>query len=148
MRQPTQAGLDLIKRWESFSPVPYLCPANVWTIGYGCTRDLAGNPVTPRTLQVTRDEAETMLSREVSHFSVAVNRLFPVELTDGQFDALVSFAFNLGSGALQASTLRRKALRGDLDGAGEEFPKWIWAGGRKLAGLLNRRLAEQKLWVG
>lgn len=147
MRLPTQAGINLIKRWESFVPVPYLCSAGVWTIGYGCTRDSEGNPVTPRTPQVTEAEASAMLIREVEHFSVAVSRLIPVELSDGQFDALTSFTFNLGSGALQASTLRRRVNSGDYDGAAREFPKWCWAGGRKLTGLLNRRIAEQRLWL-
>ena len=147
MRLPTQAGYDLIKRWESFMPVPYLCPANYWTIGYGCTRDQDGNPVTPRTPDVSEAEAAAMLEREVAHFAAAVARLIPGDLTDSQFDALTSFAFNLGSGALQASTLRRRVNSGDYEGAGLEFPKWCWAGGRKLTGLLNRRMAEQALWA-
>lgn len=76
----------------------------------------------------------------------AVLRLISVPLTDGQFDALVSFTFNLGAGALQRSTLRRKMNRGEAEDVPAEFMKWVWAGGRKLKGLIKRRCAEALLF--
>ena len=77
----------------------------------------------------------------------AVLRLITVPLSDGQFDALVSFTFNLGSGALQRSTLRRKVNRQEYEDAALEFGKWVWAGGRRLKGLINRRKAEAALFL-
>ena len=78
-------------------------------------------------------------------FECSVERLVPVELNQQQFDALVCFNFNLGAGALQLSTLRRKVLRGDFEGSADKFPRWIYEGGRKLRGLVRRRVAERAL---
>lgn len=138
----SQEGIDLIKSFEGFRSAPYICPAGVATYGYGTT---AG--VTMNTPPITEDEAEALLARDLLRFERSVSRLCPVSLTQGQFDALVSFSYNLGSGALQSSTLRRRLLRGDYEGAADELLRWVWAGGRRLAGLVRRRAAERVLFI-
>jgi lysozyme len=144
MRHITQAGIDLIKQFEGFSPTVYICPAGYPTIGYG-------HVVKPDERQqfasgITPEQAETLLRQDVQTAERAVLRLITVPLTEGQFDALVSFTFNLGAGALQRSTLRRKINRGEHVAALGEFRKWVWAGGRKLEGLVRRRGAEASLY--
>ncbi len=96
---------------------------------------------------ITPEQAEALLRQDVQAAERAVLRLITVPLTDGQFDALVSFTFNLGAGALQRSTLRRKVNRGDHANVPAEFRKWVWAGGRKLEGLVKRREAELLLYI-
>ena len=144
MRHITKEGLDLIKRFEGFSPEIYTCPAGYPTIGYGhLVRDrerdrFAGG--------ISREEAEELLKRDVLWAKRGVLRLISVPLTDGQFDALVSFTFNLGTGALQRSTLRRKVNREEHDGVPKEFRRWIWSSGRKLKGLILRRKIESMIY--
>jgi lysozyme len=87
------------------------------------------------------------LMYDIRKFERAVDRLIKVPLTQGQYDSLVSFSFNLGSGALQSSTLRRKLNRSEYESAADEFPKWVFAGGRKLKGLIRRRYAERELYL-
>lgn len=142
-----EAGLDIIKRYEGFRSEPYLCPAGVPTIGYGSTWDADGNPVTMQHPPITEDEAEALLARELKSVERAIAKLITVELTQSQFDALASFTYNLGSGNLQASTLRAKVNRGDFEGAANEFSKWRKAGGVVLAGLVRRREEERKLFL-
>ncbi len=91
---------------------------------------------------ITQAEATELLRKDVGIAELAVLRLISVPLTDGQFDALVSFTFNLGAGALQRSTLRRKANRGEHDSVPAELMKWVWAAGKSLPGLVRRRKAE------
>jgi lysozyme len=148
MRHTTEQGLALIKRFEGFSPTPYLCPAGWWTIGWGAIHGLDGQPVTAATPPVTEAESETLLRRDVTVAERAVLRLITVPLNDGRFDALTSFAFNLGGGALQRSTLRRKVNREEHADVPDEFRKWVWGGGRKLPGLIRRREAEAVMYVG
>ena len=148
MRHMTDQGLALIKRFEGFSATPYLCPAGWWTIGWGAIRGPNGQPVTAATPPVTEEEAETLLRRDVAVAERAVLRLVTIPLSDGRFDALTSFAFNLGGGALQRSTLRRKVNREEHDDVPDEFRKWVWGGGRKLPGLIRRREAEAVLYIG
>lgn len=136
----SQAGIDLIKRFEGFSSVPYLCPAGYWTIGYGRTKG-----VNKHTSSISKYDAEDMLLDDLVGFENAVKRLISVPLTQGQFDALVSFTYNLGAGNLQISTLRMRLNRGDYDVTGE-FRRWVYAKGRKLPGLIARREAETKLF--
>jgi lysozyme len=147
MRHVTDQGLALIKRFEGFSPTPYLCPAGWWTIGWGAIHGLDGQPVTVATPPVTKEEAEILLRRDVAVAERAVLRLITVPLSDGRFDALASFAFNLGGGALQRSTLRRKVNREDHGDVPDEFRKWVWGGGRKLPGLIRRREAEAMMYA-
>lgn len=96
---------------------------------------------------ISEREAERILRQDVQEAERAVLRLINVPLSDGQFDALVSFTFNLGGGALQRSTLRRKLNRAEYDDAVGEFMKWVYAGGRKLNGLVKRRAAEADLFT-
>ncbi|MEQ1788846.1 MAG: lysozyme [Rickettsiales bacterium] len=140
MRHITQAGLDLICRFEGFSPIIYLCPAGYPTIGYG-------HLITEANKEQFLDgidelEALDLLKTDVQKAEQAVLRLINVQLTDGQFDALVSFTFNLGAGALQRSTLRRKVNREEHADVPAELMKWVWAGGRKQKGLVRRRRTE------
>ena len=144
MRHITQAGLDLICHFEGFSPLIYLCPAGYPTIGYG-------HLITEANKEQFLDgidelEALDLLKTDVQKAERAVLRLIHVPLTDGQFDALVSFAFNLGGGALQRSTLRRKVNRQEHSAVPTEFMKWVWAGGRKQKGLVRRRKAEARIY--
>lgn len=137
MRKITQEGLDLIKRFEGFSSTVYICPAGYPTIGYGhLVRDYESFE------EISQEQAEALLRTDVESAERAVLRLIDVPLTDGQFDALVSFTYNLGSGALQCSTLRRKVNRQAHAEVPEQLLRWVWAGGRKLRGLVSRREFE------
>jgi lysozyme len=138
MRHISEDGLRLIRRFEGFSALPYVCPGGYLTVGYG---HVVKNPDAFRQ-PITEDEATQILAVDIQAAEKAVLRLITVPLTDGQFDALVSFTFNLGSGALQRSTLRRKVNREEHHDVPAEFMKWVWAGGRKLKGLAKRRAAE------
>jgi len=138
MRRVTQEGLNLIMRFEGLRLEPYDDAAGLPTIGYGHLireSEEFGD-------QITEEEAEALLRGDMVVAERAVLRLIRVPLTDGQFDALTSFTFNLGSGALQRSTLRRKVNREEHAEVLAEFRRWVWAGGRKLKGLVRRRAAE------
>ena len=140
MRHITQEGLDLIKRFEGFSATIYICPAGYPTIGYGhVVREEEQERFEDG---VDEQEGDDLLQRDVRWAERGVLRLIDVPLTDGQFDALVSFTFNLGTGALQRSTLRRKVNREEHDKVPREFMRWVWAGGKRLKGLERRRRAE------
>ncbi len=132
---------------------PYLCPANVWTIGYGSTYYEDGRRVSPDDQPITRERAEQLLLWELTKVSApAVIRLVP-ELFAWSvrnsvwraFCAIVDFTFNLGSGRLQTSTLRRKLRALDWEGSKEQLRLWVRGGGRVLPGLVKRRDAECKL---
>lgn len=135
-------GVDLIKHFEGFSPTVYLCPAGVATLGFGSTHG-----ITMDSPPITEKEGLELLMLDIAKFERAVGRLITAPLNQNQFDALTSFAFNLGGGALQQSTLRRRVNREDYEGAAEEFPRWVFAGGRKLKGLVKRRYAERALFL-
>ena len=143
MRQISDDGLKLIRGFESFQPKPYLCPAGWWTIGYGHVIRKGED----FTAGIDQDRASHLLADDVAVAERAVLRLIRVPLTNGQFDALVSFTFNLGAGALQRSTLRQKLNRGEYDAIPAEFLKWVWGGGRRLNGLVARRHAEARLYA-
>lgn len=144
MRHITQQGLELIKRFEGFSETVYICPAGYPTIGYGHLVKENEN----FACGVSEEEAEELLRHDVKDAERAVLRFVDVPLNDGQFDALVSFTFNLGAGALQRSTLRRKVNRNEHSEVPREFMRWVWAGGRKLKGLIRRREAEAEVYQG
>ena len=141
MRHITQDGLDMIKRFEGFSPAVYICPAGYPTIGYGHVIQRGEDLDT-----ITEEQAEELLSLDVKVAERAVLRLINVPISDGQFDALVSFTYNLGAGALQRSTLRRKVNREAHDEVPWQLMRWVWAGGRKLRGLKLRRKVEATLY--
>lgn len=142
--------LDLVKAFEGFhrvvkgsAPVmagPYLCPARIWTIGYGhvCPKDHA---------PIGMPAAEAYLAGDLEISARSVRRLVKRNLTAGQFGALVSWTFNLGAGRLQASTLLRVINAGELERAPDEMRKWIWGGGQRLPGLVARREAEVTLFL-
>ena len=139
-------GLGIIQAFEGFSAAPYRCPAARWTIGWGCTWDHRGNPVTAKHPAITKKQAEHLLRQEVSHSEGAVRRLIKAPLNENQFSACVSLCFNIGSGNFQKSTLRMKLNRLDYEGASAEFPKWRRSLGKVLSGLVRRRAAERLLF--
>ena len=140
-------GVEIIKKFEGFFSRPYLCPANVTTIGFGSTRWFDGDRIVMDSRTINEEDATRLLQMELHHIEAAIPRLIKVPLTQNQFDALASFTFNLGSGRLQSSTLRSKINRLNYQGAADEFPKWRKAGGRVLRGLVIRRERERRLFL-
>lgn len=140
MRHVTEEGLSLIKRFEGFSPTIYICPAGYPSIGYGHV--VLAHEQDQFATGITQAEATELLRKDVRIAERAVLRLITVPLTDGQFDALVSFTFNLGAAALQRSSLRRKVNRGEHEGVPAELMKWVWAAGKRMPGLVRRRRSE------
>lgn len=138
-------GIKLIKDFEGERLGAYLCPAGVWTIGYGHT-DAAGPPKVVPGMVITKREAEDILRRDLLKYEVAVEKAVKVPLKPNQFDALVSFCYNVGTGAFNKSTLVKKLNRGDYDAVPAELMKWNKANGKELAGLTRRRRAEAALW--
>ena len=139
----SENGLALIKRFEGFSPLPYVCPAGYFTIGYGHVMLPSQQATFSR---VSEQEAENYLIHDVQIAEEAVARLITVPLGQNQCDALVSFTFNLGAACLQRSTLRHVLNRGDYEAAPAQMLRFIWGGGRKLPGLMRRRAAEAALF--
>lgn len=141
----SDAGIDLIKQSEGCRLTAYPDPAtggHPWTIGYGHT----GSDVHPGKV-ITQAEAYRLLVEDLDLFERGVKRLVTVELTQGQFDALVCFSFNVGLGALQQSTLLKMINAGDFDGAAKQFLRWDKAAGKVMAGLTKRRQAESELFL-
>lgn len=134
----------LCRTFEGFSAKPYLCPANVPTIGYGSTAYEDGRRVTLQDPPVTKERAEALLLHELSHtYAAGVMRLCPGLIAhERRFNAVVDFCYNLGVGRLQTSTLRRKLNAQDWDGAKEQLTLWVRGGGKVLPGLVKRREAE------
>lgn len=137
----SQAGIDLIKEYEGCKLEAYKCPAGVWTIGYGHT-----GPDVYKGRYIGPTMATMLLREDLERFEREVTAMLVIPVRQHQFDALVSFAFNLGSSALRKSTLLRKLNNGDYAGASAEFDKWTRAGGKVLPGLVRRRAAERKLF--
>ena len=141
----SQAGIDLIRRFEGCKLNPYLCPAGYWTVGYG---HVIGNGKTkPEKQLYTQEEVNELLRTDLARFEQGVLRYCPVHLTQFEFDSLVSFSFNLGLGVLQRSTLRRKILRQDKQAAARNILKYNKAGGQVLKGLTRRREAEYRMFT-
>ena len=162
----SQAGADLMHRFEGCKNRPYLCPAHIWTVGYGHVlyQDQIRLPVVTDKPNVvirkkyslktednrvwSKEEIEKLFANDVASFERGVLRLVPGCVgRQGSFDALVSFAFNAGLGNLQRSTIRMKANRGDWEGAADAFMMWTKGGGRVLPGLVKRRQAEIALFL-
>jgi lysozyme len=138
-------GLRFIQQYEGLKLHAYKPHADdVWTIGYGTTR-INGRPVTP-DLKITRAQALDYFRQDLVKFENAVKRRVEVELEQEQFDALVSFVYNVGEGNFARSTLLKKLNKGDFEGAAKEFPKWRRSGGKILLGLERRRAAEAKMF--
>ncbi len=149
--------IEMLRHHEGVRHRPYRCSALLWTVGVGHVidpRHLGVKFADRRALpipegwdrELTDEEVNGLLAKDLERFEAGVLRLCPVGLNQHRFDALVSFAFNLGLGNLQASTLRRKHLRSDHKGAAKEFGRWTRAGGRVLRGLVRRRADEAKLY--
>ncbi len=137
-------GITLIKKFEGLSLEPYLCPANYLTIGYG---HVINDPEKDELGRgINKIKAEELLVSDLRKFEDAISRLIKVRLSQNQFDALISFAYNLGAAALQRSTLRQKVNHEEHEQAVLEFPKWVYCNGFKLKGLQYRRLAEARLY--
>lgn len=135
-------GLALIRSAESFSATVYLCPAGKPTIGYGhVLRE--GDHLTP---PISRERAELLLCSDLAPVEIYLAAVFPA-LNQNEFDALASFAFNVGLGAFEGSTLFKKLKVGDKAGASAQFGRWISAKGKVLPGLLKRRAAERDLFL-
>ena len=150
--------IHMIKHHEGVRTKPYQCPALLWTVGVGHVIDpphakvkLDDRKQLPipdgwnRVLSM--DEVNDILRKDLDRFEKGVLRLCPGKLTQGQFDALVSFSFNVGLGNLQRSTIRMKVNRGDFEGAAESFLDWTKAGGRVLKGLVTRRNDERAVFL-
>ena len=135
-----------MRRFEGFYQRPYLCPAGVPTIGYGATYYEDGTRVTLSDSAITRERAEALLLWHVrTVYLPAVVKLCPGLDSPARLAALIDFAFNLGSGNLKSSTLRRRVNAGDWDDVPDELRKWNKAGGLVLRGLTLRREAEAQL---
>lgn len=140
-------AVSLCKEFEGFRSKPYLCPAGVATIGYGSTRYLDGRRVTLDDPPISKAVAEIMLKESLrQQYLPGVLRACPGLIAHPvALNAIVDFAYNLGVGRLQSSTLRRKINAGDWEGAKEQLMRWVRAGGRVLPGLVRRREAEVRL---
>ena len=158
----SQAGAHLMHRYEGCRNRPYLCPAHIWTIGYGHVlyQQQIRLPMVGQTCRKeyplaegdnrawSKDEINSLFASDVGSFERGVLRLVPgVSGRQGAFDALVSFAFNAGLGNLQRSQIRIKANRGEWQAAADAFMSWTKGGGRVLPGLVKRREAERALFL-
>jgi lysozyme len=136
----SQEGVNLIKHFEGCRLEAYKCPAGVWTIGYGHTKGVKEGDA------IEQEAAEAFLIEDLEAFEQAVARLVKVPITQQQFDALVSFTFNLGAGNLERSTLLEKLNGYQYIEVPEQMMRWVRAGGQVLDGLVRRRAAEAALF--
>jgi len=144
----SKACINLVKEHEGYhkkrpdgSCTTYYCPAGVLTIGYGCTVGIKEGDIWSPA------QAVEALKRELAKHEQAINSLVKVDISQNAFDALVSFSYNVGSGALSKSTLLKKLNKGDMQGAAAEFAKWNKGGGKVLPGLVRRRAQEAELFL-
>jgi lysozyme len=143
----SKKGIDLIKKYEGFRSKPYLCPANVPTIGFGATFYPDGTKVKLTDEPLSEVIAEVILKKQLEKFEQYVDSYCTDKLNQNQFDALVSFCFNLGPANLKASTLLKKVNVNPNDSSiKDEFMKWVKAGGKTLKGLVSRRAEEALLY--
>lgn len=141
-----QKGLELIKEFEGFRSKAYLCPAGVWTVGYGHT-SAAGEPKVGRMTSVTKAEAEKILRNDLVQFEQAVDAAVRVELNSNQFSALVSFCYNVGAGAFRSSSVLKAVNKKQWNEVPRRLALWNKGGGRVLPGLVRRRAAESTLFM-
>ena len=142
-----QRTIDLIKKFEGCRLQAYQDSVGVWTIGYGITAN-AGVGIEPRKgMVIPLSEAEDLLKKALTRFSAQVAVLITAKVSNNEFGACVSLAYNIGTTAFAHSTLLRKLNEGDRDGAAAEFKRWNKAGGEVLKGLTTRRAAERDLFV-
>ncbi len=141
-RVTSNKGIELIKYFEGFKAEPYVCAGGYMTIGYG-------HKLLPsdRVKTLTEPRAEILLRKDLVRFERAVIKYITQPLSPDQFDALISFTYNLGAAALQRSSLRQKINYGEFEDAAKEFNKWVYAGGKRLSGLVRRRKIESQLFM-
>ena len=145
-RSMSAKGIALLKEHEGLRLKAYQDTGGVWTIGYGHTSAAGGMKVYPG-LTITRAQAEQLLKDDLARMTYPViKRLVKVDLTQGQFDALCSFIYNLGEGQVSTSTLLRKLNAADYRGASDQFGRWVYDNGKKLGGLVTRREKERELF--
>ncbi|MCL5634803.1 lysozyme [Enterobacter vonholyi] len=144
--QTSDKGIALLKEFEGCKLTAYQDSVGVWTIGYGWTQPVDGKPIRAG-MTIKQETAERLLKTGLVSYESDVSRLVKVGLTQGQFDALVSFTYNLGARSLSTSTLLRKLNAEDYAGAADEFLRWNKAGGKVLNGLTRRREAERALFL-
>lgn len=142
IRRASPRGRALIKAQEAFRPRRYYCPAGVLSIGYGH----AIKPHEEFPEPMTEAEGEALLASDLAPIEIYLTAVFP-DVTQNQFDALASFAYNVGLGALDQSTLKRRLQAGDVKGAADQFGRWIYANKVVLRGLVKRRDAERRLFL-
>ncbi len=142
-----QAGLNLIKKYEGFRSHAYRDAVGVWTIGYGHT-SMAGAPFVSPKLKISRQQGEKILARDAEKFARKIRPLITVDLSDNQFSALVSFAYNVGVGGFRKSSVLQRVNARRFDAVPHRLSLWVKAGGRTLKGLVRRRAAEGELFVG
>lgn len=139
--KPSQACIDFVKSFEGFRANAYLCPAGVWTIGYGTTEYVDPGDT------VTEEEACELLRQDIQEAADAVDDLVEVDLTQNQYDALCSFIYNVGREAFRNSTMLKMLNRGQsAKSIGPQFDRWVKAGGQVVAGLTRRRAAEREMF--
>ena len=138
----SQEGLSLIKKFEGCELEAYKCAADVWTIGYGSTKGVKEGDT------VSQEEADKLLLHEMEEYEGYINDMVNVDLEQNQFDAMVSWAFNLGPANLKASTLLKVLNAKDYEGVPAQIKRWNKAGGKVLQGLIRRREAESLLFAG
>lgn len=139
------AGLDLVKKYEGYRATAYVCPAGKLTIGYGHV--ILDHESYYKTANISESEAHALLLTDMADAERAVEKLIKVELSDNQFAALCSFTFNLGSGNLKASTLRKLLNKGHYQSVPEQLNRWVYTGKIKLSGLVKRRAEEGLLFL-
>lgn len=145
--QISKKGIDLIKQFEGLRLEPYLDVAGIPTIGYGNTYHDNGRRVSLRDEPITAEWAEVLLKETLRRYENAVSRYVQVSISQNQFDALVSFAYNVGNEALRKSTLLLKLNKWLYKEAAAEFDKWVYANGERVQGLVNRRAQEKALFL-
>lgn len=138
--KPSMNAINLIAKWEGFESEAYRDVVGIWTIGFGHTKDVKEGD------KISYFDAVSLLKKEVTHFARGIELNVTVTLTQNMFDALTSFAYNLGLGNLKRSTLLRKLNGEDYEGAAREFKRWNKAGGKVYRGLTSRRLEEEELF--
>lgn len=144
--RPTEGAYGLIRPWETFSSYPYLCPAKVPTIGFGSTFYRDGTKVKLSDKPISLEVAESLMDYVATEMGNQIYELVEVILTQNQFDALVSFVYNVGIDAFSNSRLLKKINAGLMDEAALEFPKWNKSKGKVLGGLIKRRAQEMNLF--
>lgn len=148
MRKVNSAGIQLIKQFEGLHLKPYLDPIGIPTIGYGTIQYENGTKVSMKDAAITEARATELLQHEVDKKASAVEAMCKVQLNDNEFAALSSFSYNVGSGALQGSTLMKLLNAGsDRSAVADQFLRWNKAGGKELPGLTRRRQAERSLFL-